>query len=76
MDANVYEQFEKLEQKHWWFRGRRTVYGGLLEAILGDERPASILDLGCGVGGFQSTLRGVGDAVIGCDVDAEHRRAT
>lgn len=52
MEANAFRQFLELERKHWWFRGRRHVYFGLLRHHLADARPERILDLGCGMGGF------------------------
>ena len=56
MEANAYRQFLELERTHWWFRGRRTVYFGLLRHFLGDRSPSRVLDLGCGMGGFLEGL--------------------
>jgi len=56
MEATAYRQFLELEKTHWWFRGRRTVYLGLLRDRLRDEKPRRVLDLGCGMGGFLSGL--------------------
>ena len=39
MDAKAYQQFLELERDHWWFRGRRSVYFGLLRHHLERERP-------------------------------------
>lgn len=69
MEAAAYRQFRELEEGHWWFRGRRAVYLGLLRHHLGSERPARILDLGCGVGGFLAGLSALGDAVVASDFD-------
>ena len=71
MEATAYQQFLELEREHWWFRGRRTVYLGLLEHHLGGERPPRILDLGCGVGGFLGGLARLGGRVFPTDISAE-----
>ena len=69
MDARAYEQFRTLERDHWWFRGRRTVYLGLLRHHLAGERPRRVLDLGTGVGGFLEGLAQLADQVIPADND-------
>ena len=71
MEAKAYRQFLDLERKHWWFRGRRTVYFGLLRHHLNGSRPARVLDLGCGMGGFMPGLREIGEEVFGSDVSVE-----
>lgn len=74
MDPNAYRQFLELEETHWWFRGRRTVYFGLLESFLAGKRPARVLDLGCGYGGFLPGLARHGARVFPSDVSAESLR--
>jgi SAM-dependent methyltransferase len=69
MEAAAYHQFRTLEEKHWWFRGRRAVYLGLLNHHLDGIRPARVLDLGCGVGGFLPGLARLGGRVFPADVD-------
>lgn len=75
MQAEAFRQFIELERDHWWFRGRRTVYLGLLERVLarrfGATRPARSLDLGCGVGGFLAGLSRLSERVIGFEYDAD-----
>ena len=71
MEDNAYRQFRELERQHWWFRGRRTVYLGLLRHHLGGDRPRRVLDLGCGMGGFLEGLGELGDRVLPSDVDVE-----
>jgi len=56
MDPRAFELFERLERTHWWFRGRREVYLGLLRELLAGGRPARLLDVGAGVGGFLGEL--------------------
>ncbi len=71
MDAPVYEQFRDLEESHWWFRGRRTVYLGLLQRYLGGRRVERALDLGCGMGGFLDGLSEVAERVFPADMAVE-----
>jgi len=71
MEENAYRQFLELEDSHWWFRGRRRVYFGLLEHHLNGERPGRVLDLGCGYGGFLSGLQEIGGDVYPSDISVE-----
>jgi SAM-dependent methyltransferase len=71
MDPTAYRQFLELERTHWWFRGRRKVYLGLLRHVLGNERPRRVLDLGCGNGGFLEGLAELGERIFPSDVDHE-----
>lgn len=49
MDRDYELQTHQVEDRHWWYRGRRTVIEGVLKGI---ELPpdARILDAGCGSG--------------------------
>jgi SAM-dependent methyltransferase len=69
MEAAAYRQFRVLEERHWWFRGRRAVYLGLVRHHLGSARPRRVLDLGCGVGGFLAGLAELGERVVPTDLD-------
>lgn len=69
MEAAAYRQFRVLEERHWWFRGRRRVYLGLLRHHLAGARPRRVLDLGCGVGGFLGGLAELGERVVPTDLD-------
>lgn len=69
MEAQVYKQFLELEEHHWWFRGRRAVYIGLLKSHLGNLAGGRALDLGCGLGGFLPSLDELGYEVYAADMD-------
>jgi SAM-dependent methyltransferase len=69
MEPVAYRQFRELEEHHWWFRGRRAVYLGLLRHHLAGQRPARALDLGCGVGGFLPGLAELAGSVVASDFD-------
>ena len=49
MDESVYDEIYALEDRHWWFRGRRAVIRGLLEHAQ-PPHPGRVLDAGCGTG--------------------------
>ena len=47
MNEREFEVLDRIEEDHWWFRGKRL----LLRALLGDRVPGRLVDLGCGTGG-------------------------
>jgi ubiquinone/menaquinone biosynthesis C-methylase UbiE len=71
MDAVAYKAFLELEQRHWWMRGRRTVYLGLLEHALRGQRVKRALDLGAGMGAFLPGLSRIAEHVVYSDVSSE-----
>ncbi|MDF1800447.1 MAG: class I SAM-dependent methyltransferase [Planctomycetota bacterium] len=74
MDQIAYRQFLELDKSHWWMRGRRSVYLGLLRHFLKDAPPRRVLDLGAGVGGFLEgldELKAEGGRVFPADIDDE-----
>ncbi len=51
-----------VEDRHWWYRGRRAIIRSLL-AGANPPRPASVLDAGCGGGGNLEELARLGPVV-------------
>jgi SAM-dependent methyltransferase len=49
MDRDYERQTHQAEDRHWWYRGRRTVLDGVI-AGLELPTPARVLDAGCGSG--------------------------
>jgi SAM-dependent methyltransferase len=49
MDRDYELQTHRAEDRHWWYRGRRTVLNGVIKR-LGLPEHARILDAGCGSG--------------------------
>lgn len=71
MDEDFYEEYFRLEDRHWWFVGRRRIVLGVLaEQRLSrrDGAEPEILDLGCGTGTMLGHLRQFG-TVRGFDAD-------
>lgn len=50
MDPTAYEQMAAVEERHWWFVGRRRIVDGFLRR-LGLRLGGTILEVGCGTGG-------------------------
>ena len=73
MEPEAFRQFAELEDRHWWFIGRRRLYPELLASVLERDLgrpPASlaVVDVGCGVGGFLARLGDFGP-VLGLEAD-------
>jgi SAM-dependent methyltransferase len=56
-----YRELYELEDKHWWFRGRRTMIWAMLRRA-GIGSSLRILDAGCGTGRNLVEFRGLGEA--------------
>jgi SAM-dependent methyltransferase len=71
MDRATYDRMRALQADHWWFRGRRAILHGLI-ADLPLQKPARILEAGCGPGGNLGMLSAFGE-VTGMEPDAASR---
>ena len=64
MRPEFYEEYNRIENTHWWFLGRRRIFLRHLGRYLAPRETALILDVGCGTGttlGYLSPYgRGVG----------------
>lgn len=71
MEEHFYAEYAEIQDRHWWFVGRRRLIGAVLDADLpaasGNGR--RILDIGCGTGTMLAELRRFGD-VHGVDTEA------
>jgi SAM-dependent methyltransferase len=86
MRDGFYRQTARVEQRHWWFRHRRSIVTSLLdqEMIQPPGPDARALDVGCGTGGNLDTIERRGYATVGIDrsalalalARASHREAT
>lgn len=68
MEELAYHQFLKLENTHWWFRGRRRILFHLLDKYIPAREDLKIMDVGCGYGGMLDGLSERG-YVLGMEVD-------
>jgi len=72
MERVIYDHMAQLDQRHWWYRGRRRVLAELLRRTVTLPKRAKILELGCGTGHNLAMLSqfGVVDAL---ELDEEAR---
>ena len=70
MRQELYEQYSRIEDRHWWFIGRKRILLSLIDDVLGPTEGARrrILDVGCGTGGMLTSLEAFGE-VEGIDSD-------
>lgn len=50
MEPAAYRHMADLDQRHWWYVGRRQVIGKLIERLARPPRGGRILEVGCGTG--------------------------
>jgi SAM-dependent methyltransferase len=55
MEDQVFAIHARLEQRHWWFRGRRAIVIPIIDRVLRGQQCA-IVDVGCGTGGTVDVL--------------------
>lgn len=76
MELSYYHQMARIEDGHWWFRGRRAVVRAFLSRHLPQRpgaaggSPRQILDVGCGTGAMLPLLQEFGE-VEGSDFSDE-----
>jgi SAM-dependent methyltransferase len=56
MDRRQFELHAHMEDRHWWFLGRRRILLAMAAATAPRGDASSILDLGCGTGGITAAL--------------------
>src|SRR5207245_7389852 len=75
MQPHTYAIMRKVEDRHWWFVGRRRIIAAFVEQICrnlqnGGPGQPRILDIGCGTGANLELLSKFGEAE-GVDVSTE-----
>jgi SAM-dependent methyltransferase len=66
MDPKFYSEYNRIEEEHWWFVGRRHILDSLLSSRQQIGSGLRILDVGCGTGGSLFLFQKFGPTV-GCD---------
>ena len=61
MNPELYDAHDRLEDRHWWFEGRRRVIRQVLRRHLLPRAKRRILDVGCGTGGMFPLLGEFGE---------------
>jgi SAM-dependent methyltransferase len=70
VERDYYQRYYELEDRHWWFIGRRRILLTVLEQRLGGRGDLHVLDFGCGTGTLAGHLARFG-AVLSVDTDAD-----
>jgi SAM-dependent methyltransferase len=60
MDRATYDRMRVLQERHWWFEGRRRILAGLI-GDLPLPADAKVLEVGCGPGGNLAMLQRFGE---------------
>jgi SAM-dependent methyltransferase len=72
MERSVYREMADLDQRHWWYRGRRRVLEELIRREVRPPKDARILEIGCGTGHNLEMLGSYGP-VDAIELDDESR---
>ena len=71
MQRSDFEDLDKLESTHWWFKGMREISKTILTRFITSSESA--LDAGCGVGGNLTWLEQYAprEKIFGIDIDSD-----
>lgn len=67
MEIEKYHEMARIQEHHWWFRGRRSHFREILKGLKLGNNP-SILEIGCGTGANLALLKEFG-TVFAAEMD-------
>lgn len=77
MEAAAYQALRDLQDKHWWFVGRRKFIASLIDRFIALPQRPRILEAGCGYGGNLPMLNRLGElSAFEFDEDARSHAST
>ena len=68
MDPSLLETYREMEDRHWWFLGRRRIFTAILDRYGQRMNKPWVLDVGTGTGAAIGYLSSYGE-VVGLDAD-------
>ena len=68
MQQDIYDKTCELENRYWWYLGRRHIFDNLLSRFFPGSPDKKIVDIGCGTGGVIPMLSKHGQ-VLGLDIE-------
>lgn len=69
MEKQLYLEMYNIEEKHWWFLGRRKILFDITKRKIG--KVGQVLDIGCGTGVNAKWLGELGEKVYGVEMSDE-----
>ena len=70
MQKAQFDLHATIEERHWWFVGRRRILRSLVASVLPPSRKSLIIDVGCGTGANIAAFAG-GYRCVGIDTSAD-----